>query len=454
MTTTEALQLIATPMRQDGTWNRDREACRQIAADALASMTTDPTAALKLARDALSAIVGSTVRPTTPSDGAALNAARAAIAAIDALPAPSAPTGESQEHMLQDMDRGLSRWLSNQPGARLHATEAAAAIAQASAPSGEPAAWMDPNAPREPIGAAKKRDMETINGAPGRALAAKYTIPLYTTPQAAPAPQAEPVMTQREAVCIMSINTAIRRIQAGAADRAVEPLQRAALLFAAQAAPAAQAAASPEPTAEQRQAGARAWMEAIADPDMSPADKVAHVYRAMLGALPAPSGEPAADQLDAALWLCQIADAIGLPADDPALLVSAVRTAMRAAHTTVPQASTAAAAPEPVADPVAYGLFALVAGVWTLQHPVRFSRGDADSDRAMYQDGTRLEVRPLYTRPAPAVAAPVQPLTDDRLDELRQADTGALNFVTLRQFRAVARSVERALGITATTAKE
>nr|DAL53117.1 MAG TPA_asm: hypothetical protein [Caudoviricetes sp.] len=31
----EALRLIAAPMRPDGTWNRDREACRQIACDAL-----------------------------------------------------------------------------------------------------------------------------------------------------------------------------------------------------------------------------------------------------------------------------------------------------------------------------------------------------------------------------------------------------------------------------------
>lgn len=31
----EALDLIAAPQRRDGTWNRDREACRQVAADAL-----------------------------------------------------------------------------------------------------------------------------------------------------------------------------------------------------------------------------------------------------------------------------------------------------------------------------------------------------------------------------------------------------------------------------------
>lgn len=30
-----ALELIAAPRRPDGTWNRDREACRQIAAEAL-----------------------------------------------------------------------------------------------------------------------------------------------------------------------------------------------------------------------------------------------------------------------------------------------------------------------------------------------------------------------------------------------------------------------------------
>ncbi|MFA5898081.1 MAG: hypothetical protein WC829_03090 [Hyphomicrobium sp.] len=31
-----ALELIASPMRPDGTWNRDREACRDLAAKTLA----------------------------------------------------------------------------------------------------------------------------------------------------------------------------------------------------------------------------------------------------------------------------------------------------------------------------------------------------------------------------------------------------------------------------------
>lgn len=44
----------------------------------------------------------------------------------------------------------------------------------------------------------------------------------------------------------------------------------------------------------------------------------------------------------------------------------------------------------------------------------------------------------------PAVQAP---LTDEQLCKLRQADNGALNYVTLRQFRVIARATERAHGI-------
>lgn len=35
----EALELIAAPRRADGSWNRDREACRQLAAEALGGRT-------------------------------------------------------------------------------------------------------------------------------------------------------------------------------------------------------------------------------------------------------------------------------------------------------------------------------------------------------------------------------------------------------------------------------
>lgn len=37
----EALELIAAPVRPDGTWNRDREACRQLAAEALGRYEDD-----------------------------------------------------------------------------------------------------------------------------------------------------------------------------------------------------------------------------------------------------------------------------------------------------------------------------------------------------------------------------------------------------------------------------
>lgn len=41
------------------------------------------------------------------------------------------------------------------------------------------------------------------------------------------------------------------------------------------------------------------------------------------------------------------------------------------------------------------------------------------------------------------------PMTDEQIDTLRQGDSGRLNFVTLRAFRAIARAVEAHHGITA-----
>lgn len=68
-----------------------------------------------------------------PAMAAAIARARKALAQPNA---PSAQTGGSPEHMLQDLSRELSRWLADKPDARLHAREAAAAIAaQPSAPS-------------------------------------------------------------------------------------------------------------------------------------------------------------------------------------------------------------------------------------------------------------------------------------------------------------------------------
>lgn len=44
----EALELIAAPMRPDGTWNRDREACRELAAEALGRYDDSKTPNAKL----------------------------------------------------------------------------------------------------------------------------------------------------------------------------------------------------------------------------------------------------------------------------------------------------------------------------------------------------------------------------------------------------------------------
>lgn len=43
-----ALELIATPQRPDGTWNRDREACRELAAEALGRYDDSKTPNAKL----------------------------------------------------------------------------------------------------------------------------------------------------------------------------------------------------------------------------------------------------------------------------------------------------------------------------------------------------------------------------------------------------------------------
>lgn len=47
----------------------------------------------------------------------------------------------------------------------------------------------------------------------------------------------------------------------------------------------------------------------------------------------------------------------------------------------------------------------------------------------------------------PPAAQERKPLTDEQISDMRGADLGALNFVTLREFRAIARAVEAAHGI-------
>ncbi|CAB4140294.1 hypothetical protein UFOVP669_22 [uncultured Caudovirales phage] len=51
---------------------------------------------------------------------------------------------------------------------------------------------------------------------------------------------------------------------------------------------------------------------------------------------------------------------------------------------------------------VAWGVFAKIDdGSWHLQHPVRFTKEDADADHQMYEKGAQLLTRPLYTHPQP-----------------------------------------------------
>lgn len=50
-----------------------------------------------------------------------------------------------------------------------------------------------------------------------------------------------------------------------------------------------------------------------------------------------------------------------------------------------------------IGEPVAWGLFAQVeAGVFHLQHPVRFTENDAKADRTMYDRTTQIRIHPLY----------------------------------------------------------
>lgn len=72
-----------------------------------------------------------------------------------------------------------------------------------------------------------------------------------------------------------------------------------------------------------------------------------------------------------------------------------------------------------------------------------YAKTVADVERTLTEMSERIEELEDRATP-PAVQAP---LTDEQLCKLRQADNGALNYVTLRQFRVIARATERAHGI-------
>lgn len=58
----EALELIAAPMRPDGTWNRCREACRQLAQEAIESFNQHQASDDRMARQRLQEAVNDVMR--------------------------------------------------------------------------------------------------------------------------------------------------------------------------------------------------------------------------------------------------------------------------------------------------------------------------------------------------------------------------------------------------------
>ena len=77
------------------------------------------------------------------------------------------------------------------------------------------------------------------------------------------------------------------------------------------------------------------------------------------------------------------------------------------------EALRALAAPNVPSEPVAWGVFALVDGTWSMQWPPRMTEAAARADLGMYRPGSVLEVCQLYATPQPAPAGwrlvPVEP---------------------------------------------
>jgi hypothetical protein len=90
------------------------------------------------------------------------------------------PTGDDFRHCQPPM--------RHIPGVRVEVLRRAA-LASKAVPAGEqePAAWLRSDDPRDAISDAKKRDMMEVNGAPGKKLAATYSVPCFATPVPSPA---------------------------------------------------------------------------------------------------------------------------------------------------------------------------------------------------------------------------------------------------------------------------
>jgi hypothetical protein len=102
------------------------------------------------------------------------------------------------------------------------------------------------------------------------------------------------------------------------------------------------------------------------------------------------------------------------------------------------------AAPDVEQEPVGYELRIRMLPDGDFDSWTRCNKKSYEFCKENPTEGTwEYEVRALYTNPQPKR----EPLSDDELNSLRQRDNGKLNFVTLREFREVARAIEKAHGI-------
>ena len=141
---------------------------------------------------------------------------------------------------------------------------------------------------------------------------------------------------------------------------------------------------------------------------------------------------------------------------DPACPACKAMDKARAALSAIDQAQAApvgAPSVEPVCDERATWWSLVMGAAASLEDAAACLR-DPDAKRAAegaakhYRERAQAGWTGATPQAQPATPPAVQaPLTDEQLCKLRQADNGALNYVTLRQFRVIARATERAHGI-------
>lgn len=94
---------------------------------------------------------------------------------------------------------------------------------------------------------------------------------------------------------------------------------------------------------------------------------------------------------------------------------------------------------QPVADavPVAWGVFAMMDGTWSMQWPPRMTEQGARADLGMYRPGSVLEVRPLYAGAAP-VAREADPSALERARNAGFVEASRILGAEIERLRAAA----------------